>query len=189
MRQTTNNIARYVLMLFVLALAPRLAGRVVAAQNEIGTVTLEGDGTSTNPYKIENYSQLLEFAALVNGGQTSICAVLTADITAGNELFDSDGNLKQTLPEENQWTPIVYSSGYSKRYTGTFDGQGYTISGLYTNDNNKSNVGLFGYLGESGIIRNVGIVASYFNGKDNVGGVCGYNEGTIENCYPLDELK
>lgn len=156
---------------------------VVAAQNEIGTVTLEGDGTSTNPYKIENYSQLLEFAALVNGGQTSICAVLTADITAGNELFDSDGNLKQTLPEENQWTPIVYSSGYSKRYTGTFDRQGYTISGLYTNDNNKSNVGLFGYLGESGIIRNVGIVASYFNGKDNVGGVCGYNEGTIENCY------
>ncbi len=144
-----------------------------------------GDGTSTNPYQIKNYEQLLEFAALVNGGQTSICAVLTADINTGNELFDSNGNLKQTLPEENQWTPIV--SDYYKQYTGTFDGQGHTISGLYVNDNNTKSVGFFGNLGNGGIIRNVGVKDSYFyNGKSsgNVGGVCGYNSnGTIENCY------
>ena len=184
MRQTTNNIARYVLMLFVLALAPRLAGGVVAAENETGTVTMLGDGTSTNPYQIETYQQLLEFADLVNKGQTSICAVLTADITTGNELFDSNGNLKQTLPEENQWTPIV--SDYYKQYTGTFDGQGHTISGLYVNDNNTKSVGVFGNLSNGGIIRNVGVKDSYFyNGKSggNVGGVCGYSEGTIENCY------
>lgn len=113
--------------------------------------------------------------------------MLTADITTGNELFDSNGNLKQTLPEENQWTPIVSSSDYYKQYTGTFDGQGHTISGLYVNDNNTKSVGFFGNLGNGGIIRNVGVKDSYFyNGKSsgNVGGVCGYNSNvTIENCY------
>lgn len=39
---------------------------------------------------------------------------------------------------------------------------------------------MFGY--NSGTIKNVGVVDSYFNGKENVGGVCGYNEGgTIKN--------
>ncbi|MGN1086131.1 MAG: GLUG motif-containing protein [Porcipelethomonas sp.] len=35
----------------------------------------------------------------------------------------------------------------------------------------------------SGTIQNVGVVDSYFNGSDNVGGVCGRNIGTITNCY------
>ena len=155
-------------------------GGVVAAENETKTVTLDGDGTSTTPYKIKDYEQLLEFAALVNGGQTSICAVLTDDIDTGNNItFNDDGEPTET--PTNIWTPI--GNSYPNRYTGTFDGQGHTISRLYVNDNNKDLVGLFGYLGEGGIIRNVGVETSYFNGKDNVGGVCGHNNGTIENCY------
>lgn len=68
-------------------------GGVVAAENETKTVTLEGGGTITNPYKIGNYAQLLEFATLVNGGQTSICAELTADIEANKDLLNADGTL------------------------------------------------------------------------------------------------
>ena len=184
MRQATNNIARYVLMLFVLALAPRLSGGVVAAENETKTVTLDGDGTSTNPYKIGNYAQLLEFAALVNGEQTSICAVLTEDINTGNN-FIIDGYGELTNIPEKHWTPIGNST--STRYTGTFNGQGHTISGLYVNENSIQSVGLFGYLDEGGIIRNVSVKGSYFNNGnqfDYIGGVCGKNnKGTIENCY------
>lgn len=143
-----------------------------------------GDGTSTNPYKIGNYEQLLEFAAWVNGGQKSICAVLTADIDTKND-FIVDGYGKLTNTPEKHWTPI--GNSYSNRYTGTFDGQGHTISRLYVNDNNKDLVGLFGYLGEGGIIRNVGVKDSYFYNSNPfgcVGGVCGTNyNGTIENCY------
>lgn len=154
---------------------------VVAAENETNTVTLEGDGTSTNPYQIKNYEQLLKFADLVNKGQkTDACAMLTADINTGNNII-IDGYGKLTNTPENQWTPI--GNSYSYRYTGTFDGRGHTISGLYFNDNNKDYVGLFGYFGKGGIIRNVGVETSYFNGKDYVGGVCGYSNGTIENCY------
>ena len=81
-------------------------------------------------------------------------------------------------------------------YAGTFDGQGHTISGLYFNERSPSYIGLFG--SNSGTIKNVGVVDSYFYGHYNVGGVCGYNEAineatssegptvvtaTIENCF------
>lgn len=159
-------------------------GGGVAAENETTvSVTKTGDGISTNPYKIGNYSQLLEFADLVNGGQTSICAVLTADINTGNNItINADGAV--TTTPENQWTPIG-STG--KAYTGTFDGQGYAIKGLYY-DGSTMYVGLFGLVGSGGKVMNVGVVDSYFRNKSSIssvytGGVCGLSNGSIENCY------
>ena len=145
----------------------------------------DGDGTSTNPYKIGTAGQLYWFAALVNGTldgvtqNTAACAKLTAPITVNNGVLDSDGNLNSG--SFTSWTPI---GNYDNQYTGTFDGNGKTISGLYFNDGNTRYVGLFGYVGSGGNVSNVGIVDSYFNGKYHVGGVCGNNEGgTIQNCY------
>jgi|GEM_PF-4542333 len=71
---------------------------------------LEGDGSLENPYQISNYDELKEFAAIVNGTHSTItqngaaCAVLTANIECGDELWVPMGNLA---------TP----------YTGTFDGK------------------------------------------------------------------
>lgn len=42
-------------------------GGGAVAQNKTATVTLEGDGTNDNPYKIGDYAQLVEFADIVNG--------------------------------------------------------------------------------------------------------------------------
>lgn len=86
---------------------------VVAAENEPEPVTLEGDGTSANPYKIGNYAQLVKFANIVNGdnGETkksNAYAELTADIVANEDLLNADGTLKNDNPE-NTWTPICYS--------------------------------------------------------------------------------
>lgn len=94
------------------------------------------------------------------------------------------------------WTPIGKRN--SNTYTGTFDGQGHTISGLYFDscsnyydknskdydDRNRDylSFGLFGF--NSGTIKNVGVINSYFGWQYNsIGGVCGVNSGTIENCY------
>ena len=134
-----------------------------------------GDGTSGSPYQIGTKAELYWFAALVNGelgGETpnaSANAVLTANITVTNET----------------WTPIGNDS-YNP-YTGTFDGQGHTISGLYFNDGSASYVGLFGY--NKGTIKNVGVVDSYFYGNQYVGGVCGGNEGTITGCYNTGKVS
>ena len=138
----------------------------------------EGDGSKSNPYKISNSSQLFWFAQQVNDkGETTINAVLTADIVVNKNVLNGDGTLNSssTLTE---WTPI---GNVSNKYTGTFDGKNHTISGLYF-DKSTAFVGLFGY--NNGTIKNVGIIDSYFKGFNRVGGVCGYNwNGTIENSY------
>lgn len=76
------------------------------------------------------------------------------------------------------WTPIGSSD-----YSGTFDGNDHTISGLYFNDRNINYVGLFETTFKTAKITNLGIVDSYFNADSYAGAICGRNEGTIEFCY------
>ncbi|MGN0581359.1 MAG: GLUG motif-containing protein, partial [Oscillospiraceae bacterium] len=132
-----------------------------------------GDGSVGSPYQIGTAAELYWFAAQVNSGSTTINAVLKADITVNTGVLNTNGSF-------TSWTPIGNDSNI---YTGTFNGNGKTISGLYFDDGNTWYVGLFGYVGSDGNVSNVGIVDSYFNGKNYVGGVCGYNSGTIQNCY------
>ncbi len=123
----------------------------------------EGEGTEANPYQISDDYELYWFAEHVNAGNTTACAKLTEDIYVSGE-----------------WTPIG-----SAPYTGTFDGQGHTISGLrFSSDTQDSGPwGFFRGTETNSVIRNVGIVNSSFNGWQEIGGVCGSNNGTIENCY------
>lgn len=145
-----------------------------------------GGGTADDPYRIGTAEELKWFAGLVNGTLTddtqqnsAACAVLTADI-------DLNGSA------ENKFTPIGISGHY---YTGTFDGMGCEIKGLYidSNENETKYVGLFGYIGVGGILRNIRVVdgsvsySGYLSTMDYnnyVGGICGYNNnGTISGCY------
>ena len=153
-----------------------------------------GDGSIENPYQISNADELYWFAALVIGDKSvseitianpKSCAKLMNDITVNEGVLDASGNLNSGKPFI-EWTPI----GNQMPYSGTFDGQGHTVSGLYLDNTGTSYVGLFGI--NCGTIQNVGVVDSYFNGEDYVGGVCGMNlhdgtEGimsvTISNCY------
>ena len=112
---------------------------------------------------------------------TSANAVLTADIVVNENVLKPDGTLNEGSFKE--WTPIATSAS---PYTGIFEGQNHTISGLYFKQE-TSFVGLFSV--NSGKIANVGILDSYFYGQPykgwQVGGVCGSNtaKGAITNCY------
>lgn len=141
------------------------------------------DGTKDAVYEISNAGQLYWFAGLVNGTLSGVAqnksanAVLTADIVVNANVLKSDGTLNEGTFKE--WTPIATSAS---PYTGIFDGQNHTISGLYFNQENSYDVGLFGR--NNGKIANAGILDSYFYGTSKVGGVCGNNyTGTISNCY------
>ena len=147
---------------------------------------MDGDGSKDAVYEISNAVQLYWFAGLVNGtlsGETqnaSANAVLTADIVVNKNVLKSDGTVNEGTFKE--WTPIGNTcNGSYSPYTGIFEGQNHTISGLYFKQENTSEVGFFGYNG--GKISNVGILNSYFCGFSQVGGVCGYNSSTITNCY------
>ena len=159
---------------------------------------IDGDSTKDTVYEISNAGQLYWFAGLVNGTldgvkqNTSANAILTANITANENLLDSlqydaEGNVSNGS-DFISWTPIAdWMGNRTTQYSGTFDGNNKTVSGLYFNGDSTC-IGLFGSSESDGNIKNVGVVDSYFKGNDHVGGVCGNNAGTITNCYNAGNL-
>ena len=159
---------------------------------------IDDDSMKENVYEISNAGQLYWFAGLVNGTldgvkqNTLANAILTANITANENLLDSlqydtEGNVSNGS-DFISWTPIADCMGDPITvYSGTFDGNNKTVSGLYFNGN-SSYIGLFGSSEIDGNIKNVGVVDSYFKGNEYVGGVCGSNYGTITNCYNAGNL-
>lgn len=129
----------------------------------------QGDGTAANPYQIATADDLKAFRDKVNGGATTACAILTADIT---------------LDKSETWTPIGSSKN---KYNGTFDGQGYTISGLNVNETGSNEAGLFGdtaLSNTSPVIKNLTIAdSSFVTARGYAGGVAGYGGGVFENCH------
>ena len=159
---------------------------------------IDDDGTKDTVYEISNAGQLYWFAGLVNGTldgveqNTLANAILTTNITVNENLLDS----LQYDEEDNvsngsdfiTWTPIAdWMGNRTTQYSGTFDGNNKTVSGLYFNGDSTC-IGLFGSSESDGNIKNVGVVDSYFKGNDSVGGVCGNNAGTITNCYNAGNL-
>ena len=144
-----------------------------------------GEGTAEKPYQIGTAAELYWFAGLVNGtlvdGQknASAHAILTTDITVNKGVLDANKDLVSGS-DFIEWTPVgnnIYA------YTGTFDGKGYTISGLYFNNPTSNYVGLFGCIGANGKISNVGVLDSYFQFRMYGAGVCGMNDnGELQNC-------
>ena len=121
------------------------------------------------------------------GGKENLSAnaILTANIIVNTGVLDENKNLvsKSDLTE---WEPI--GARWSP-YTGTFDGQGYTISGLYFNNPHSSYVGLFGCIEANGKISNVGVLDSYFQFSEFGGGVCGVNYGTVRDCKNTGSVR
>lgn len=157
----------------------------------VADTTLAEPSLVDGVYQIGTAGELYWFADKVNNDNTnygSADAVLTADIKVNSNLlsslkYDKDGNVING-DSFSSWTPI---GNELNSYTGTFDGQGFTVSGLYVNNTDSDTgryVGLFGRVASGGKVSKVGVVDSYFNAYKFVGGVCGYNiGGNITECY------
>lgn len=138
---------------------------------------ITGSGTETDPYQISTAAGLKWFRDKVNDAkteeETKICAVLTANIDLKNE----------------EWTPIAnYTTTNEIFYEGTFDGGGYTISGLNVTGKFRC-ASLFGAV-KGGTIKNLTVAGNVSHnysstGLDcHVGGIVGsaLDAATIENC-------
>ena len=93
---------------------------------------------------------------------------------------DPTQNLNCTLAADidltdTEWTPIP-------SFSGTFDGNGKTITGLTINQPSTDNVGLFASIDDKGTVKNLKLDKVKVTANSNVGAVAGQNKGTIENC-------
>ena len=139
--------------------------------------TLNGDY-----YEISKAAHLYWFAERVNIGAYGINGRLTTDIVVNNDVLDENGNLSEGWESFRVWTPIALDED-GKRFWGTFDGQGHSISGLFLQDTERKHVALFAALEKNCIIKNLGVIDSYFSGDQYVAGICAVNYGTLTHCY------
>ena len=95
--------------------------------------------------------------------------------------FDAAGSYASGSVDQNWsegeggsgWEPIGFFNNHT---TGTFDGQGNTISNLFIN-RGSNNVGLFGIVGRNGSVKNVGLEDPVVTGYNWVGSLVGRNVG------------
>lgn len=161
-------------------------GAAVAGNEEGNTALYSGSGTESDPYQISTADEFYAFARWYNKTKDhgEIYAELTADINL-NEGFTFTESAESGYTGEGtpkKWTPIG-SGAYFPTYSGEFDGNGHTISGLYIKEDNAtvSTTGLFGYF--KGYLHDVKIVNSYIFSKSYcTGAFAGIVEGTIEDC-------
>lgn len=169
----------------------------VAACAEGVEFTLAGEGTPESPYLIATADELAQLAAVMNDEDVYIdyndCNyLLTADIVLNDVSGFADW---ATNPPANVWTPI----GYYHSFHGVFDGNGYTISGLYIDqpitqieyDGYSRLIDTFGLFGNvAGEVKNLTIKNAYVYPKDveldkgeslEVGILAGSSSGVIRN--------
>lgn len=152
-----------------------------------------GEGTEEDPYQISNAAELAllhekmveEYENLKNHYKRAHY-ILTADISLNDT---SDFDHWETAGPEYSWMPIGFDT---TSFSGVFDGNGYTISGLYINTNcgmgneySFNNYGLFDTVNST--VKNVKVDKSYIavsGSPHGVGSIAGAltNEAILDNC-------
>lgn len=166
-------------LVYTLSLMGALAVGANAGVTKVTPANTDAEGC----YLIGSAGQLLGFAEIVNGipnaenpeeydtdPQPGICGKLTGNISfIDGTLLNADltGFKDNLVPEANNWTPM-------KNFSGKFDGQGYTISGLYykntSNEDNQKNAGFFESLSGNAIVKNLRLEDFYMEANENIGG-------------------
>lgn len=133
-------------------------------------------GTAADPYIIYISDQLQLLAQRVNDG----------DNYSYQKHFKLGGNIT-FFDEANNHTPIGNTDVSNKQFLGTFDGGGFTISGIRISSSDDR-VGLFGYVGTGGTVKNVTLADCDITGHRWVGGIVGCNKGTVTDCRVLGDV-
>ncbi|MBQ4578908.1 MAG: leucine-rich repeat protein, partial [Clostridia bacterium] len=133
-------------------------------------------------YEISNASQLYWFANFVNAGNYAANGRLTADIVLNNGDVIGNGTYSENT-RFLQWVPIAKGGTYS----GVFDGNGHTVSGLYyycKNYTQASEQGGFGgmFNNVSGKVHDLTVDNALFYHYNVAAAICNVNSGEIENC-------
>lgn len=161
-------------------------------QKEIALTTCasgmwDGESLDEPPYQdgvwqISTGNELAWFAAYVNGVETASPASATQDAVLLDDI-DLGGY---------SWTPIGAKTGYStKQFQGTFHGNHKSVSGLFINTSTEQQ-GLFGKTALTATIRDLTVSGSVFSSYTGtyayIGGICGYNQGSILGCINRAEV-
>ncbi|WP_411877754.1 beta strand repeat-containing protein [Polaromonas sp. YR568] len=137
---------------------------------------------NTRPFLRSEYSTTIN-----NAHQLQLAAMnLGASYTLGSNIDMAE--LSRASGMWNTATGFAPIGDNSTMFSGSFDGLGHTVSNLTINRSSTGYVGLFGYTGNGSVIRNVGLTGGSVTGGNDVGGLVGYNTGSISNAYATSSV-
>ena len=130
-------------------------------------------------------SRLLKYdkGYTISGDGKTYIVTSANGLLAWNEAAQKDLSINCTLAADitltGEWTPI----GTEKQpYTGTFDGNDKTITGLTINQSGTEYVGLICHLGSGGTVKNLTLENVDITNQMCIGSVVGWNDGTVAAC-------
>ena len=148
--------------------------------------TWSGAGTSESPYLITSVNELFGLATMAKSTDyTGTYFKLTQSLAVNSG--DSDTWNKNVSGIQYPWTPIGRNT--ATPFSGIFDGNNCTISGLYTDSKTGAWIGLFGKTGTGFAVRNVALTNSYLScgtgvsGIAYIGSIVGECYGSVDNVY------
>ena len=168
-----------------------------AKDSRRGSVSTQfkGNGTSTSPYLISSAADLRLLSDECRNGNTfkNKYFKMTNDIAINKNVLNYQGEPNNDNNFE-RWIPIGRSPHKANGFYGSFDGNGYSISGIYINRQCGGYVGLFGQC--VGEVKNLTIKDSYIYSTTNFSGsVIGHliTEPTkkieISNCHNYATIR
>ena len=151
-----------------------LAGTAAEAKYSGGT------GTPNDPYRIATPKNLRDIGKNHKDWEKNFILIKNINISQYN------GTRFRMI---GRYTGL--SKPDDKPFTGVFDGNGHKILNFTWNSTARNYIGLFGYVGEGGQIKNLGIENANVTsvGGNYVGILVGFNEGTITNCYSIGSIS
>jgi hypothetical protein len=134
---------------------------------------LEGSGRETDPYLISTAEELNLIGLFVCEWDKQYR--LVADINLANYIS----------------TSFNIIGTHETNFTGVFDGKEHRIWNFAWASDNIDYIGIFGYVGSEGQIRNLGMENTLIEigAGDMVGGLAGLNQGQIMNCYSTGSVS
>ena len=169
--------------------AQSAAANYAFKQSAYGSFSFPGTG-STGWYMVDGQTRPFgrwEYqTTITNAHQLQLMAMnLGASYTlAGNiDLSSSLAAVGGKYPGMWSSAGFVPIGSTATKFTGAFNGQGYTIANLTINRPTTDEVGLFGYVGAGVTVRDVGLLGAAVTGRNQVGALAGINAGTITRSY------
>ncbi len=151
-------------------------GVVLSVGSEAELYTFSGEGTEASPWLLQSASDVAKLAANVN------YASATTNYNGKYFKLTCDLNFN-----DKEWQGIGYGDGAandSKRFEGTFDGDGHVIYNFNMVD--KIYNGFFGYAGNGAVIKNLGLASGeIYLGTTRSGPLIGFSKLnlTVSNCF------
>jgi len=140
-----------------------------------------GDGTQNNPYQIANLTDLQQLSTTPTDWIAGKYFIQTADIDASDTQNWNNGQ---------GFNPIgdYFEGDLSKRFKGSYNGNGFTINNLFINRPSTGYQGIFGHTYQA-TISNLGLVNANITGLHAVGGIAGEIwQTTISSCFCVGSI-